>query len=628
MLLLMLLGIHKDLYPRIKDAVVDRYLLPQRAICSYLEENFENWPPSSFTLNPSSGAGAWLQSPLNTTAYISPQEGADNTGHGAEFNCWGYSAGVTGEIISAPVDLSGTSNPAFSFYFWNHTDQAGYGNNDSTIISISTDNGNTWTTLAVLKGNVDNWTLHTYDLSSYIGDTIIVKFTGVSDYGGSNMGIDQVSLGERPSVDAGIGYIVEPDFYLPPDTIHPMCILSSVGTDTCYNVYAVCMIESLGTEVYRDSVLVDTFYTGFNDTVRFSTFTPTAGGCYTFIFYTVFSRDIYPLNDTLTRTARFYTTSRMVIGEVFTNVGCGPCVASNDTLKHILQDYPDRLSIIKYHTRYPSSADPFYQFNISQNRARENYYDAAYTPHVYFDGDIDADAERDQYRELFLNELSKASPIEILLSGIYHPETATGSLYVELNLTGEPADTNLYLRTCLIENGIRYYGPNGETLHYQVFRNMFPDSIGIGLGILHKGDVIRDTIVFYVDTTIIKQDSLQVVTFVQSDANRHILQGARIDVKDMSTGIANPEEVENCCLSVPQVLTTGSKIRVYLNKSNNVKVSMLDVAGRVILPLYRGILKRGYNYIPLSAAGLPRGVYFISVTLGDRNLTRRCIYLK
>ncbi|RKZ15239.1 hypothetical protein DRQ17_06720 [bacterium] len=53
----------------------------------------------------------------------------------------------------------------------------------------------------------------------------------------------------------------------------------------------------------------------------------------------------------------------MLIGEVFTNVGCGPCVASDDTLKHILEDYPYRLSIIKI--QYPSSADTFYQFNIS-----------------------------------------------------------------------------------------------------------------------------------------------------------------------------------------------------------------------------------------------------------------------
>ena len=139
---------------------------------SYVQEDFENWPPASFTLNPSSGSGAWLQSPVNSASYISPQTGANGSAHGAEFDCWSYYAGISGEMISVPVDLSGSTNPTLEFYFWNHTDQTGYGNNDSTIVSISTDNGNTWTTLAVMKGNVDDWTLHTYDLSSYIGDKI------------------------------------------------------------------------------------------------------------------------------------------------------------------------------------------------------------------------------------------------------------------------------------------------------------------------------------------------------------------------------------------------------------------------------------------------------------------------
>ena len=157
----------------------------------------------SFSLSPSSGAGAWLQSPVISADYISPPNGASGE-HAAEFDSWDYSSGVSGDMISVPIDLSTATSPVLSFYFWNHTDLTNYGNSDYVLVHISIDGGTTWTLVDSLYGDVDDWTFHSYDLTSYIGDTVIVRFRGVSDYGGSNMGIDEVVLGQTPDYDAAI----------------------------------------------------------------------------------------------------------------------------------------------------------------------------------------------------------------------------------------------------------------------------------------------------------------------------------------------------------------------------------------------------------------------------------------
>ena len=592
----------------------------------YLYEGFESWPPAGFTLNPSSGTGAWLQSPVLTTSYISPQTGADGTSHAAEYDVWDYSSGTTGDMISNPVDLTGATSPFLKFYFWNHTDLTGYGNNDSTIVSISADNGNSWTTLAVLKGNVDNWTLHQYDLSSYIGSTILVRFRGVSDYGGSNMGIDEVEIGEKPPFDAGVSDIFAPDFYNPPSTpVAPSCGVSSIGTDTVNNFYVYCEVDSMGTVVYRDSVLINELYAGIVDTVTFTAFQPTPGMYYSFVFYTILTGDGFPLNDTLSRNSAFYSTQRIVVGELITNTGCSPCKPANDTLDQIFPDYPDSLALVRIHCWWPESSDPFYQYNTSMNASRINYYGADYAPHFYIDGDVDGDADPDSWRSMILEQMGKNSPLDITLSGVYDTSTAAGTLFVNVDATGEPMQANLYLRCCLVENGIQYNASNGQTVFYQVLRGLFPDGTGISLGALHKGDLVSHNIPFTIDTGTFNEDSLEFVVFVQSDDNKHILQGGKIALSQIPTGIATGQSTGLKFVALNRIAADVVVAKVYTPYTQGLHVRVLDISGRVV---YSDYMTEGKGEYSLRITNLESGIYFLSVSSGGETIMERFTLLK
>ena len=601
----------------------------KEAIGSFILEDFEIWPPGTFTLDPASGTGAWQQSPLTSAYYISPQEGASGQ-YGAEFYVWGYYIGVTGDMLSYPVDLVGATSPEFSFYFWNHTDLTVYGNDDSTIVSISTDGGGSWSTLGIYKGDVDNWTKHTHDLSSHIGDTVIIRFRGISDYGGSDMGIDMVLIGQRPQLDAGVARILNPDDYTTPTTpFIPSCEITSLGIDTVYDFYAYLQVDSMGTLIHRDSVLIDTLFSEKNDTIQFPQMTLSSDFYYAFIYFTLLPGDGYSLNDTVSAITRCYTSDRMVIGELATNTSCGPCQPANDTLDQIFPDYPDNLALVRYHAWWPSSADPFYQYNIPENEARVNYYGADYVPHFYIDGDVDVGSGRNTWRDFIEHEILKPSPLEVIVSGVYMSYIDAGTLYVSVNATGEPVESNLFLRYCLVENGIRYNAPNGQTIFHQVFRDMFPNTSGVVIGDLHYGEVFVDTQAFTVDAATINEDSAEIVVFVQSDDNKHILQGGRMT---LLAGVdEEPLDKESLrILNIPPIIVRESngEIKFILESSAYVNVSIYDITGRMRMNLIEGKLVAGIHTLSIESEKLTSGLYFISFSYNNERQMRKVVILQ
>ena len=627
MLFLLMLSLIKPIPIDVKRS--SESLILKRVMSSYLIEDFEVWPPVTFTLDPASGAGSWQQSPVENHIYISPQVGASGE-HGAEFDCWSYAPGVTGDLVSAPVDLVGATSPQLSYFFWNLTDYWGYGNNDSTIVSISTDNGGSWINLMILKGDIDDWTQYTHDLSSYIDDTVIVRFRGISDYGGTNMGIDSVELGKRPSNDAGIAVILSPDDYTDPITpFTPSCEVTSVGTDTVYNFYAYLLIDSMGVVIHRDSLLVDTLFHGKNDTMEFSQFSLSPDFYYEFIYFTGLSGDEYSLNDTTSTITRCYTSERMVIGELTTSSTCGPCRAANDTLDDIFADYPDNLALIRYHAWWPSPGnDPFYLYNISENQTRIYYYGADYAPHLHLDGDVDAGSARNSWRDLIESEILKPSPLEVIVSGVYMSYADAGSLYVSVNATGEPIESNLNLRYCLVENGIQYNAPNGQTVFYQVFRDMFPNTNGVDIGELHYGGIFVDTQAFTVDVANINEDSAEIVVFVQDDDNKHILQGGRMTLlSGVREESRDKESFE--ILNIPSIIIgADSEIKFYLESPHHVNVSIYDITGRMRKNLIEGKMNPGVHTLKIDTERLNPGLYFVLFNYDGNKEIKKLVVLQ
>ncbi len=191
-------------------------------------------------------------------------------------------------------------------------------------------------------------------------------------------------------------------------------------------------------------------------------------------------------------------------------------------------DYEANLSLIRYHTWWPSSNDPYYQYNIAENTARINYYGADYTPHLHLDGNIDGGSNRNAWESMIIAEMLVESPLKIEIDGTYDSLSRAGEANITIIATDPISDTDLHLRIALTESNIFWHAPNGGQWHNQTFRDMIPNPTGIAFSI-NEGDTLDFTQEFFCPEPLV-QENCEIVVFVQSDANRRILQASKSSV--------------------------------------------------------------------------------------------------
>ncbi|MGD9492894.1 MAG: PKD domain-containing protein [Bacteroidales bacterium] len=157
--------------------------------------------------------GSSLFAPADWTLSGAEWKRANSTGAlgtattSALFECYYFSSGTTGDLISPSVNLSSLgANPVLNF---NVSYRQYSSETDRLQVFISTDCGSTWTSLYDKSGSTlstgtattaywrpaaaGDWRQETISLSSYASQSVMLKFTGTSDYG-NNIWIDDVEM--------------------------------------------------------------------------------------------------------------------------------------------------------------------------------------------------------------------------------------------------------------------------------------------------------------------------------------------------------------------------------------------------------------------------------------------------
>ncbi|UCC81377.1 MAG: Omp28-related outer membrane protein, partial [Candidatus Zixiibacteriota bacterium] len=193
-------------------------------------------------------------------------------------------------------------------------------------------------------------------------------------------------------------------------------------------------------------------------------------------------------------------------------------------LDQLTEVFKDTLAIIRYHTWWPGSGDPYYQYNIPENTARINYYGVNSVPRLKIDGNITG-GSIGYWSAQISNEIIVTAPLEIDISGEFSNANRNGNLDITVIATDVISYSNLRLRIAITESNIFWHAPNNTDWHHQTFRDMLPHTSGISFSISNG-----DTLTFDQNFSLpiqLKKYNCEVVVFVQSDNGRRILQGAR-----------------------------------------------------------------------------------------------------
>jgi hypothetical protein len=171
-------------------------LSPQGTMTTIFSQNFQSAWTTPPTLSPAwlgtTGASEWHMNtyttgwPYGTGGAYSPT-GANSTTQSARFNTYGISSGGTSDLISPAIDFSSyVGLKAVDFYSINPT------GSDVVNVYFSTDNGVSWGSSLKTVTSSAAWVKYTVLLGSSTSSQCKIKFTGTSDYGNDDMGIDEV----------------------------------------------------------------------------------------------------------------------------------------------------------------------------------------------------------------------------------------------------------------------------------------------------------------------------------------------------------------------------------------------------------------------------------------------------
>ncbi|NVN94312.1 MAG: T9SS type A sorting domain-containing protein [Bacteroidetes bacterium] len=137
------------------------------------------WQKSSYTTGWTSSSGAF--SPL----------GANSTTAAARFHTYDAASATTGDLISPTINLSAYTAGTVKLSFY-HINTSG---TDALNVYVSNDNGATWSSALAPSpiGTSASWTLKSITLPGNSATTKI-KFTATSDYGTTDIGIDEIRV--------------------------------------------------------------------------------------------------------------------------------------------------------------------------------------------------------------------------------------------------------------------------------------------------------------------------------------------------------------------------------------------------------------------------------------------------
>jgi hypothetical protein len=286
------------------DTAVKTIIVTQFATVPFYE-NFDGvWinkndtadvPSVYWVNNPAAGNNSWRRDDEGiignwvapTTGGYSPS-GAFSTSHSARFHTYYASAGSQG-LFNLYIDLSPAGSKNLSYYCIN-TDGT-----DSLQVLLSTDGG---TTFSRIGSNhiISTWTKYTINLGAVVAPNCVIRFAATSDFGMTDIGLDEVSV-SMTGHDLGIINVIQPVSGCNLSAAETVEVqIKNLGTLSETNIPVSCKING--------STINGTYAGPLNPgvTVNF-TFTQTVNlsvpGAYNCTYYTGLTTDVDHTNDTV-----------------------------------------------------------------------------------------------------------------------------------------------------------------------------------------------------------------------------------------------------------------------------------------------------------------------------------------
>jgi hypothetical protein len=314
---------------------------------------------------------------------------------------------------------------------------------------------------------------------------------------------------------------------------------------------------------------------------------------------------------------------RVVLVEDFTNSGCGPCWSFEPTLNAFVNDHlaDGDIAVIRVHVSWPSSGDPIYQANPTEQNARKSFYGVNAVPWIQFDGVIKATVSGAGLESAFSNRIDQPTDLSIFVAR--NGDDQTGTVSVGLVAEDELATSaSIRLFATIVEDEVPGSGYWAGDYFYQAFRdNLF----GVAGPEVEFSGPYPDTVYFEADYDITdwEADNLHLATFVQeyTSTDKEVINARYDTFMDLQTGIEGgwllPESPQ---MEVGPNPSSGLvTVTPLLPHGQSGTVSVYDLSGRQVASAL------ALNGVPESFSIAASGVYVVRLSTESGTSSSRTV---
>ncbi|HJM47852.1 MAG TPA: hypothetical protein QGH56_08560 [Candidatus Marinimicrobia bacterium] len=220
----------------------------------------------------------------------------------------------------------------------------------------------------------------------------------------------------------------------------------------------------------------------------------------------------------------------VVLGEVFTNDGCTPCVPVNLLLDELFEDedYNENITMIRYHWNSPNPGDPMYHYNPEDMELRRQMYSVPFCPAAVVNGIHISYGQQNIESNVNGNILTELANESILYLG-HETSLDNDSIVVDLEfLPFEVINGPLKSWAVVVEDSIYHEGYNGETIHMQVMRDLAEGE---------EWTILESDSSYSTSISLLKPEGysevnnrFHIVTIIQNTETNEVIQSNRLHV--------------------------------------------------------------------------------------------------
>ncbi len=296
-------------------------------------------------------------------------------------------------------------------------------------------------------------------------------------------------------------------------------------------------------------------------------------------------------------------TKKMVFLEHFTNTRCGICANKNPAFFDLIEQYPDDVIHVAYHHPFPYTNCELYLYDKDGNSARSSYYGFSGSPRLAMNGSAIPVGGALLSQTSLDTEVAQMSSVSVSLDMVNDGTNLNSQVKIE-NLS-QAAAAEFRLFVMVIEKELAYSAPNGEDVHYNVFRAFASDLGGDIVDMNIASQTLNYSLAIPVNT---EMDQLEMVAFVQN-----MDTGEMMNAGSSASGLTSTQKALTEDLFKVFPNPASDIIRIDLNNSREaMNLEIMNIEGKA---LFQELINTSQS---ISLDFLSSGIYFIKMETEDQ----------